>query len=109
MQFPQTNKTAPSLTNRVLSVRQKLIEHLIALKLHMCHGYSKFPSFLLGSEKVRKYIFLADQYADGRAAKVWEIYVGDKNSRTDHYKTFLINLLRGKKCRNVLDVACGTG
>ncbi|OXA59005.1 glycine N-methyltransferase [Folsomia candida] len=52
---------------------------------------------------------IPDQYADGRAAKLWEIYVGDKNSRTDLYKHFLINLLREKKCRNIIDVACGTG
>lgn len=52
---------------------------------------------------------LPDQYADGKAAKLWEIYVGDKNSRTDHYKKFLLNLLHGKKCKKVLDVACGTG
>ncbi len=52
---------------------------------------------------------LPDQYADGKAAKLWEIYVGDKNSRTEHYKTFLLNLLHGKHCRSVLDVACGTG
>lgn len=50
-----------------------------------------------------------DQYADGRAAKVWELFIGDRSSRTDHYKNFLINLLREKGCRRILDVACGTG
>jgi len=52
---------------------------------------------------------LKDQYADGKAAKLWEIYIGDKNSRTEYYKTFLLNLLREKQCSHVLDVACGTG
>jgi len=52
---------------------------------------------------------IPDQYADGKAAKLWEIYVGDKNSRTDHYKNFLLSLLREKNCNRVLDVACGTG
>ncbi|ALC46391.1 CG6188 [Drosophila busckii] len=50
-----------------------------------------------------------DQYADGKAAKVWEIFIGDKNSRTDNYRNFLVDLLRQKGCKRVLDVACGTG
>lgn len=50
-----------------------------------------------------------DQYADGRAAKVWEVFIGDKSSRTENYKNFLLDLLRSKGCRRVLDVACGTG
>lgn len=50
-----------------------------------------------------------DQYADGRAAKVWELFIGDRSSRTDNYKNFLIDLLRDKGCRRILDVACGTG
>lgn len=50
-----------------------------------------------------------DQYADGKAAKVWEIFIGDKKSRTDNYKNFIVELLRGKGCKRVLDVACGTG
>lgn len=50
-----------------------------------------------------------DQYADGRAAKMWEIFIGDKNSRTENYKKFLLDLLRSKGCRRILDVACGTG
>lgn len=50
-----------------------------------------------------------DQYADGKAARVWEAFIGDKNSRTQHYRQFLVGLLRSKGCRTVLDVACGTG
>jgi hypothetical protein len=50
-----------------------------------------------------------DQYADGKAARVWEVFIGDKNSRTQHYRQFLVGLLRSKGCRTVLDVACGTG
>lgn len=50
-----------------------------------------------------------DQYADGKAAKIWEIFIGDKNSRTQNYKDFLVGLLRKKGCQRILDVACGTG
>ncbi|GAB6021765.1 hypothetical protein CHUAL_004343 [Chamberlinius hualienensis] len=52
---------------------------------------------------------LKDQYADGVASKLWEIYIGDKNSRTDVYKNFVKNKLEEHGCKHVLDVACGTG
>ncbi|XP_049841426.1 glycine N-methyltransferase isoform X1 [Schistocerca gregaria] len=50
-----------------------------------------------------------DQYADGRAARVWEAFIGDKNSRTQNYRNFLVGLLRKNGCQRILDVACGTG
>jgi glycine N-methyltransferase len=50
-----------------------------------------------------------DQYADGKAAKVWEIFIGDKKSRTENYKKFVLDLLQSKNCKRILDVACGTG
>lgn len=50
-----------------------------------------------------------DQYADGKAAKVWEHFIGDRKNRTQNYRDFLVNLLRKKGCKRVLDVACGTG
>lgn len=28
---------------------------------------------------------LPDQYADGEAARVWQLYIGDTRSRTDEY------------------------
>ena len=52
---------------------------------------------------------LRDQYADGKAARVWEVYIGDKSSRTENYRNFITNVLRSKNCRTVLDLACGTG
>ena len=52
---------------------------------------------------------LPDQYADGRAAKVWQLYIGDTRSRTAEYRSWLLALLRQHRCRSVLDVACGTG
>ena len=52
---------------------------------------------------------LRDQYADGKAARVWEVYIGDKSSRTENYRNFITNLLREKNCKTVLDLACGTG
>lgn len=50
-----------------------------------------------------------DQYADGRAAKVWEVFIGDRSSRTDNYKNFLLDLLRSRGCSKILDLATGTG
>lgn len=50
-----------------------------------------------------------DQYADGKAAKVWEVFIGDKKERKQHYKDFLVGLLRQRGCQRILDVACGTG
>ncbi|XP_077997285.1 glycine N-methyltransferase-like [Glandiceps talaboti] len=52
---------------------------------------------------------IPDQYADGKAAKVWELYVGSKSERTEVYKSWICNLLKTKDCSSVLDVACGTG
>jgi len=52
---------------------------------------------------------MGDQYADGKAAQVWELFIGDKNSRTSTYRSFLVNLLRERGCKRILDVACGTG
>ncbi|XP_020294510.1 glycine N-methyltransferase isoform X2 [Pseudomyrmex gracilis] len=52
---------------------------------------------------------VGDQYADGKAAKVWEVFIGDTKQRTQNYRDFLVGLLRQKGCRRILDVACGTG
>lgn len=52
---------------------------------------------------------LPDQYADGKAAKVWEMYIGDTQSRTQEYKSWVVSLLRDHGVQRVLDVACGTG
>lgn len=52
---------------------------------------------------------LPDQYADGKAAKVWQLYIGDTQSRTREYKSWVVSLLKHNGVRRVLDVACGTG
>jgi len=52
---------------------------------------------------------LADQYADGTAAQLWNLYIGDTAERTKYYREFVVGQLRAAKCRSVLDVACGTG
>lgn len=52
---------------------------------------------------------LPDQYADGKAAKVWEYYIGHKQTRTSAYTSWIVNVLKDRKCQTVLDVACGTG
>ena len=52
---------------------------------------------------------ITDQYADGKAAKVWQLYIGDQSSRTQNYRTFLTSLLKEKRVNSILDTACGTG
>lgn len=52
---------------------------------------------------------LPDQYADGKAAKVWQLYIGDTKSRTEEYRSWVVSLLKQQGCKTVLDVACGTG
>lgn len=52
---------------------------------------------------------LPDQYADGRAAKVWELYMGGKSSRTETYKEWFLTTFKERNVTRVIDVACGTG
>ncbi|XP_078674664.1 glycine N-methyltransferase-like [Branchiostoma floridae x Branchiostoma belcheri] len=52
---------------------------------------------------------LPDQYADGKAARVWQLYIGSVSSRTNTYRQWLSGILRDNGCRHILDVACGTG
>ena len=52
---------------------------------------------------------LSDQYSDGKAARVWQLYIGESSERTEKYKNFLVNLLLDRRCKTVLDAACGTG
>ena len=52
---------------------------------------------------------LPDQYADGKAARVWEYYIGHKQQRTEQYKIWITSILKENSCKVVLDVACGTG
>ena len=54
-------------------------------------------------------IGLTDQYADGKAAKVWQLYIGDSEDRTTHYREFVIDQLKKRNCNTILDAACGTG
>ena len=50
-----------------------------------------------------------DQYADGKAARVWQMYIGGTSKRTQIYKKFLVDILKKNNCRTIFDVACGTG
>ncbi|EDV21746.1 uncharacterized protein TRIADDRAFT_59780 [Trichoplax adhaerens] len=52
---------------------------------------------------------LKDQYADGKAARVWQSYIGDTSTRTANYRHWLRDLLKHYEADTVLDVACGTG
>ena len=85
--------------------RMKITTNIFQAESHITMVDTVFHTRSLGTapEVVR------DQYADGKAARVWEVFIGDKKSRTQHYRQFLLGLLRSKGCRTVLDVACGTG
>eukprot|EP00112_Aurelia_sp_Birch-Aquarium-sp1_P020212 Seg5158.3 transcript_id=Seg5158.3/GoldUCD/mRNA.D3Y31 product="Glycine N-methyltransferase" protein_id=Seg5158.3/GoldUCD/D3Y31 len=52
---------------------------------------------------------IPDQYADGKAARVWSKYIGDQNRRTGFYREKLLATLRQYNVDTVYDVACGTG
>ena len=52
---------------------------------------------------------IPDQYADGKAARVWQQYIGGHRRRTESYREFFCNLLIETGVESVLDVACGTG
>ena len=52
---------------------------------------------------------LPDQYADGKAAKLWNKYIGDQQQRTGYYREKMLNILRSHNVKHVFDVACGTG
>jgi len=52
---------------------------------------------------------IPDQYADGKAARVWEAYIGCQQTRTSQYRQWIVELLRRKSCSEILDAACGTG
>lgn len=52
---------------------------------------------------------IPDQYADGKAAKVWQHYIGGHKKRTESYREFFCNLLNDNGVKHILDVACGTG
>jgi len=52
---------------------------------------------------------IPDQYADGKAAKVWSKYVGDQKKRTSFYREKLIAMLKEHNVQTVFDVACRTG
>lgn len=52
---------------------------------------------------------IPDQYADGKAAKVWQHYIGGHKKRTESYREFFCNLLNENGIKHILDVACGTG
>eukprot|EP00116_Pleurobrachia_bachei_P015472 sb/3475734/ len=49
-----------------------------------------------------------DQYSDGKAAKVWHLYIGGKK-RTNEYADSIIRVLKENNVQTVLDAACGTG
>jgi glycine N-methyltransferase len=52
---------------------------------------------------------LPDQYADGKAAKVWQHYIGGHKQRTEAYQEFFCGTFRKHNLKRILDVACGTG
>lgn len=50
-----------------------------------------------------------DQYADGKAAKIWDIFVGDTEARAGNIKKFLVEVLQRHGCKRILDAAAGNG
>lgn len=50
-----------------------------------------------------------DQYTDGKAAKVWKQYIGQKKKRTEYYRDHVLEVLKEHNCKTILDVATGTG
>ena len=72
-------------------------------KFQFCLKYHNFKNYFTIN------ILATDQYADGRAARVWQMYIGGTSTRTLKYKTFLTDILRRHNCSTVFDVACGTG
>lgn len=50
-----------------------------------------------------------DNYEDGNAASVWNLFIGDIEDRHISYKDALLKILRSRGAKRVLDVACGTG
>jgi hypothetical protein len=45
---------------------------------------------------------LSDQYADGKAAKVWALYIGDISRRTDNYRLETNGSIQFSLHKNVL-------
>ena len=62
-----------------------------------------------GTKRLHTLYSVTDQYADGKAARVWQMYIGGTSTRTQKYKKFLVDILRNHNCKTVFDVACGTG
>lgn len=50
-----------------------------------------------------------DQYTGCSVGSIWQYYVGSVHARTSNYRRWLVDLLNSKRCRSVLDAACGTG
>ena len=78
----------------------------------MTHAHTRSNIVLVDFLNVCQFclnIGLSDQYSDGKAARVWQLYIGESSERTEKYKNFLVKLLLDRGCNTVLDVACGTG
>src|ERR1043165_9524745 len=43
---------------------------------------------------------IPDQYADGKASRVWEAYIGCQQTRTDQYRTWICEKLRASNRHN---------
>ncbi|GBP03216.1 Glycine N-methyltransferase [Eumeta japonica] len=115
-----------SITTGYRSVaRGERIERACNHRLHAVHSRSgrgaksRLPILESGSMAADK-VFVSrsagipsegvkDQYADGKAARIWKKFIGDSNERTQKYKDFLIGLLKKHNCVKILDAACGTG
>lgn len=52
---------------------------------------------------------IPDQYADGKASRVWRLYVGGTNHRLSNYEHWLVDKFKAKGYKTICDAACGTG
>ena len=95
------------------NIKLSVALHVLMFKYCLMIRSSLFRDHYVSRKSGIKVIYVkytvTDQYADGKAARVWQMYIGGTSTRTQKYKKFLVDILRNHNCKTVFDVACGTG